>query len=150
VIGDGPERDKIKAAAGSNVELLGRLSQEELISHMGRARAFVFAAQEDFGIVPLEAQACGTPVIAFGKGGSLETVEGPDGPSPTGVFFYDQTAAAIRDAIALFERNDQRFSPENCRLNASRFSRESFERQFREVVQSSFRKNLLGKNLPQE
>ncbi|HEY5939663.1 MAG TPA: glycosyltransferase, partial [Gemmatimonadales bacterium] len=83
VIGDGPEERRIRGRAGSNVTLLGRQPFEVLHDHLRRARAFVFAAEEDFGIAPLEAQACGTPVIAYGKGGVLETLRGLDSPNPT-------------------------------------------------------------------
>lgn len=87
VIGDGPGFAKVKAAA--NVELAGFADQDVLRDTLQRARAFVFAAEEDFGIAPVEAQACGTPVIAFGKGGALETVRGLGlvGEKPTGLFF---------------------------------------------------------------
>jgi len=89
-------------------------------------------------------------VIAFGKGGSLETVEGPESPHPTGVFFYDQSPSSIKDAVARFEQANQQFSPENCRNNALRFSRASFEKQFRDVVQSSFEKNFPDKKSSQD
>ncbi|MBU1118236.1 glycosyltransferase family 4 protein, partial [Patescibacteria group bacterium] len=99
VIGDGPEYDKIKAKAAPNVKLLGYQSDEVLKDHLSRAKAFVFAAEEDFGILPLEAQACGTPVIAFGKGGALETVK----QDITGTFFYTQSANAIVEAVSKFD-----------------------------------------------
>ncbi|WP_446918127.1 glycosyltransferase, partial [Klebsiella pneumoniae] len=91
VIGDGPEMEKIKAKAKANVVILGYQSNEAMIEYMQRAKAFVFAAEEDFGITPVEAQSCGTPVIAFGKGGALETVRPYGVSNPTGVFFYNQT-----------------------------------------------------------
>lgn len=127
VIGDGPDMEKIRAKSGANIELLGYQSFEVLRDHMQRAKAFVFAAEEDFGITPVEAQACGTPVIAFGKGGVLETVIGPGQPqAPTGVFFGEQTVEAIVGAVAAFEENSERFSAEVCRANALRFSPEIF------------------------
>jgi glycosyltransferase involved in cell wall biosynthesis len=86
----------------------------------------VFAAEEDFGIVPIEAQACGTPVIAFGKGGVLETIHGLDHPTPTGVFFPEQTTTALQAAVATFEREAPRITPEACRHNALRFRAELF------------------------
>ncbi len=98
VIGDGPDANKVRALAGPNIEFLGRVSREQMISYMQRAKAFVFAAQEDFGIVPVEAQACGTPVIAYGRGGALETVNGVQSASPTGVFFYEQTPEGLSTA----------------------------------------------------
>ena len=136
VIGDGPDFAKIKAKAGSNIELLGYQPFEVLRDHMQRAQGFVFAAEEDFGIAPLEAQACGTPVIAFGKGGALETIRGLDTSSPTGVFFFDQSPAAIRDAVDRFER--ERLSPESCRENALRFSPERFRQEFLAYVEQAW------------
>jgi glycosyltransferase involved in cell wall biosynthesis len=100
-----------------------------------RARAFVFAAEEDFGIAPLEAQACGTPVIAFGKGGAKETIRGLDSQRPTGVFFKEQTEQAIMDAVALFEAENGRITPLACRQNALRFSQERFMHEFKSCVQ---------------
>jgi glycosyltransferase involved in cell wall biosynthesis len=91
VIGEGPEWNKAKVFAGPNITMLGYQSEEVLKDYMQRAKAFVFAAEEDFGIAPLEAQACGTPVIAFGKGGALETIRGQNNPTPTGLFFYEQS-----------------------------------------------------------
>src|SRR4030043_1557437 len=90
---------------------------------MQKAKAFVFAAEEDFGIVPIEAQACGTPVIAYGKGGSPETViEGK-----TGLFFEKQNPSSIIDAVRQFEQTNQAFSVEEMRRNAERFSKERFQ-----------------------
>ena len=133
VIGDGPDFAKIKAKAGKNVTLMGYQPFEVLKEHMQKAKAFVFAAEEDFGITPVEAQACGTPVIAFGKGGALETVVGLDKEKPTGVFFEEQTVESICDAVEEFEQQD-RFIAENCRQNAERFSNERFMREIREYV----------------
>jgi glycosyltransferase involved in cell wall biosynthesis len=134
VIGDGPELSNAKAAAGPNVTILGYQSNEVLLDHMQRARAFVFAAEEDFGIIPVEAQACGTPVIAYGRGGSLETVRGHDEPGRTGVFFTEQNAKSIQKAIAEFEKLSPAISAEDCRTNALRFSREIFLEQFRKAI----------------
>jgi glycosyltransferase involved in cell wall biosynthesis len=138
VIGDGPEFDKCKAVAGANVELIGYQSFEVLKDHMQRAKAFVFAAEEDFGIAPLEAQACGTPVIAFGKGAALETIKGMGCASPTGVFFLNQTVESIQKAVQQFELNCNTFLPAACRDNAMRFSPERFLREFQEFVDQSW------------
>lgn len=134
VIGDGPEFDKAKAVAGPNVTLMGYQSFEVLRSHMQRAKAFVFAAEEDFGIAPVEAQACGTPVIAYGKGGALETVKGLDSDRPSGVFYREQSTAAIRAAVEQFESQAHRFTPAACRENAETFSAERFRTQFKAFV----------------
>ncbi len=138
VIGEGPEFDKCKAVAGPNVELLGYQSFEVLRDHMQRAKAFVFAAEEDFGIAPLEAQACGTPVIAFGKGGALETIRGLHKSAPTGVFFYEQSAAALADAVSEFEANLDKITPKACRSNAIRFSPGRFRREFMDFVEKAW------------
>lgn len=143
VIGDGPDMNKIKNKASNNVKILGHQSFENLISYMQLAKAFVFAAEEDFGITPVEAQACGTPVIAFGKGGALETVRGIDQHNePTGVFFYNQSVDAIINAIEVFEKNKHLIIPENCRLHAMRFSEENFKTQFELFV----KEKMLSRN----
>ncbi|XID91101.1 glycosyltransferase family 4 protein [Paenibacillaceae bacterium WGS1546] len=130
VIGDGPEFAKIRAKAGKNVRLLGFQPFEVLKEHMQRARAFVFAAEEDFGIIPVEAQACGTPVIAFGKGGVLETVRPVGGgENPTGIFFREQQASALIDSVRELDRQYDTIRFEDCRQNALRFSPENFNEQ---------------------
>lgn len=134
VIGDGPEFDKCKAVAGANVQLMGYQSFEVLKDHMQRAKAFVFAAEEDFGITPLEAQACGTPVIAFGKGAALETIRGLDMVNPTGVFFFEQSPDAVIAAVQLFEKEVKQISALACRENAKRFSPERFKHEFESFV----------------
>jgi glycosyltransferase involved in cell wall biosynthesis len=135
VIGDGPDFEKIRARAGTNVELLGHQPFEVLRDYFQRARAFIFAAEEDFGIVPVEAQACGTPVIAYGKGGALETVRGLDDETPTGVFFENQTDEALAGAVARFEREAARFSPTSIRGNALRFDVKRFRKEFTDFVE---------------
>lgn len=134
VIGEGPDFDKCKALAGPNVSLLGWQPSNILIDFMKKAKAFVFAAEEDFGITPLEAQACGTPVIAFGKGGVLETINGLNSDKPTGVFFYEQTANSIQQAIELFEKRGGEITSNACRLNASRFSVERFRNELMSYI----------------
>lgn len=134
VIGDGPEFAKVKSKAGANVTLLGYQSNASLISHMQRAKAFIFAAEEDFGIIPLEAQACGTPVIAFGKGGALETVRGLDQAQPTGLFFPEQSTESICQAIVDFEANASKFTATNCVENAKQFSPEQFRHKLKQFV----------------
>ena len=129
VIGDGPQFDKVKASAAANVKILGYQEFQVLRDHMQRAKAFVFAAEEDFGIVPVEAQACGTPVIAFGKGGALETVL--DGK--TGVLFHEQTEQAICAAVARFEADFQADTL-LIRAHAESFSQKVFQQKFRNFV----------------
>ncbi|APA85055.1 glycosyltransferase family 4 protein [Paraburkholderia sprentiae WSM5005] len=130
VIGDGPQMASLRASAGPNVTILGNQPFGVLKDYLARARAFVCAADEDFGIVPLQAQACGTPVIAFGKGGALEAVVPVGDPHPTGVFFARQTAVSILDAIDRFERLSAYITPAACRANAERFSAPVFRRAF--------------------
>ncbi|MBU6486312.1 MAG: glycosyltransferase [Burkholderiales bacterium] len=135
VIGDGPEMKSIRAKAGPNVEILGYQPFAVLHDHMRRAKAFVFAAEEDFGIAPVEAQACGTPVIAFGKGGVLETVRELGQPHPTGLFFREQTVPAVVAAVREFEAHAGRFSALDCRANAERFSITTFRERFMRYVE---------------
>jgi glycosyltransferase involved in cell wall biosynthesis len=132
VIGDGPQFKRIKSLAAPNVTLLGYQPFPVLLSHLQRARAFIFAAEEDFGIAPLEAQACGTPVLAFGKGGAVETVV--DGV--TGLHFHQQTPEAIRGVVEKFESRPWHFDPRRLRAHADRFSTQAFRRQFRQFVEA--------------
>ena len=130
VIGDGPEMRRLRAMAVPNVDLRGRLSDGEVLSHMQRARAFLFAGIEDFGIVIVEAQACGTPVIAFNAGGAAEIVR-----ETTGLLFDEQTPQAVLEALERFERRAP-FAPQQCRENAERFDRAAFRRRFAEALGS--------------
>jgi glycosyltransferase involved in cell wall biosynthesis len=114
--------------------MAGRLPRSELSGAIGRARGFIFAALEDFGIAPVEAQACGTPVIAYGRGGALETVRAVGQPNPTGLFFGEQTPDAIANAVTEFERVRNEISPLDCRENAERFSPEAFDQRFSQCV----------------
>ena len=140
VIGDGPDFKKIKKIkkiAGPNVELLGYQPHEVLKKYMQRAKAFIFCAEEDFGIVPVEAQACGTPVIAYGKGGVLESVI----ENETGVFFNRQHVDDIISAVEYFENNQKKFSPEKIRENALRFSIERFKIEFKTFIENEIKKH---------
>jgi len=134
VIGEGPERRRIEAVAGPNVRFLGRVNDRERDTWLAAARAFVFAADEDFGIAPLEAQAFGVPVIALNRGGSVETILGLDQPYPSGVLFEEQSAEAIARAVREFEQVADRISAEACRLNAARFSAPRFRAEFLQAV----------------
>lgn len=130
VIGAGPLLNECIATAPSNVRVLGYQPDNVLRDHLMRARAFIFAAEEDFGIAPVEAQACGTPVIAFGRGGATETVI--DGE--TGLFFHEQTSEAIVKAVDEFELCRKKFDRNRIRKNADRFSTSRFCSEFREFV----------------
>jgi glycosyltransferase involved in cell wall biosynthesis len=139
VIGTGPEMEKAKELATPNVTLMGYQSFAVLLHHMQRARAFVFAAEEDFGIAPIEAQACGTPVIAYGRGGVLETVRGIDHPEPTGVFYAEQTPESLIGAVKEFESEAHHILPETCRASAERFSTERFRQEIKTFVDTRVR-----------
>lgn len=142
VIGTGPDYEKIKAKATPNIKLMGYQPFEVLKDHLQRAKAFVFAAEEDFGIMPVEAQACGTPVIAYGKGGTLETVKGLDQASnPTGLFFHKQTTESIIGAVNQFELRKEEIRPINCRENALQFNATRFRSEFETQIQSYLNKN---------
>lgn len=156
IIGDGPQAEAVRALAHQhrNIQYLGEQPFAVVKSHMQRAKAFVFAAEEDFGIAPVEAQACGTPVIAYGRGGATETILDVGSPSanapfpgvngqsldettasaPTGVFFASQTKAAICQAITTFEQHQHEFTPQACRANALRFSSSRFRQQLTAYV----------------
>ena len=141
VIGDGEQMAKIKAKASDNIKFLGYREPEQLREYMQNAKAFVFAAEEDFGITPVEAQACGTPVIAYGRGGVCESVIGLDGDRPTGVFFAEQTPESICAAVIEFERSQHRISADNCRENAMRFSADRFQAEFLDFVKQALNNN---------
>lgn len=135
VIGDGPDMAKLQALATPNITLLGYQPFAELKRHMQKAKAFVFAAEEDFGITPVEAQACGTPVIAYGKGGSLETVvDSSDPEKATGIWFSEQSVDAIINSVSRFEAFSVPISAKVCRQHAERFSIERFRSEFARYV----------------
>ena len=140
VIGDGPEARKVRSKAGPNVTVLGHQSVEAVRENLRRCRGFIFAAEEDFGIAPLEAQACGAPVIAYGRGGVRETIvsasESRDSTTatPTGVFFAEQSADGIVDAVKHFEAVESTITPAACRHNAVRFGVKRFRAEFADYV----------------
>lgn len=129
VIGDGPDFTKIKAIARENITLMGYQPFEVLKEKMQHAKAFVFAAEEDFGITPVEAQACGTPVIAYGRGGALETVKANE----TGLFFYKQDVDSIMKTVEQMERISF-IDAKKCRDNASRFGLNIFRKEVQEYL----------------
>ena len=129
IVGSGPEEARLRALAGPTVELLGWRRDAEVAELYARCRALLFPPVEDFGIAPLEAMAAGRPVIAFGRGGALETIvplDGGDEP-PTGLFFDAQTPEALAAAIRRFEANAHRFEPKTLRARAEGFDRPIFK-----------------------
>ena len=146
VLGDGPEHERIHAAAAGapNISLLGAVPRVELLGWFRKARAFVFAAEEDFGIVPLEAQACGTPVIALGRGGALETVRGEAGSDRTGFFFLDDSAASIAQAVREFEALTVAPNAPSCRANAERFAATRFREGLAREVRDGWTRTRSG------
>ena len=141
IIGAGPEESRLRAQAGSTIKFLGNVDEDSLWHEYANCRAFLFAAEEDFGMAVVEAQACGRPVIAFGRGGALESVATLNhaAPSPldTGIFFQHQTAEDIIDAIRRFESSEYRFRPDIIRRHAGRFSIEAFRCSFQNLVDSA-------------
>jgi glycosyltransferase involved in cell wall biosynthesis len=158
IVGDGPEMKALLSKSAKNVEFLGAVAESELSGLYAQCRALLFAADEDFGIVPLEAQSYGRPVIAFGKGGSLETVLGTYTPmrgktagqdSPfTGVFFQEQTADSLARAILLFESCEEIFSPERIQSHARTFDTAIFADRMRNFITSAMSKSSNSQNLP--
>lgn len=132
VVGNGPQERFLKSIASRNVEFLGWVHDEELRSLYARCRAVVFPGEEDFGIVPVEAQACGKPVIAYGRGGATETVI----PGETGLWFREQTPEALDSAVSEFERSMDSFDPGIIRRHAEKFNSDRFKREFRDFTES--------------
>jgi glycosyltransferase involved in cell wall biosynthesis len=126
VIGDGPSLSKVKSKAGNNIEILGYQPDAVICTYLQKARAFIFAADEDFGILPVEAQACGTPVIAYKKGGVLETLI----HMQTGIFFNEQTVTSLINAVQEFERSQDSFKSNIIRENAEKYSKDRFRKEF--------------------
>lgn len=140
IAGTGVELERLRAMAGPTVEFCGRVSDEELAELYSHCRALVFAADEDFGLVSLEAQAYGRPVIAYERGGNLETINGRSGDSPrTGVFFQKQTADDIEEAILRFEAEESQFVSADIRERALTFNHETFARSFSDFAMEKIR-----------
>lgn len=135
IAGVGREFNKLKIRAGKNIQFLGQLTDEDLLFYYQNCRAVIFPQEEDFGIVPLEAQACGKPVIAYRAGGARETViEGK-----TGLFFNKQKVEDIIEAVGKFERIRGQFKIEDCRNQAERFAKERFKKKFKELVEKKWK-----------
>jgi glycosyltransferase involved in cell wall biosynthesis len=136
VIGKGPQFNRVKKIAGKakNIEILGYQPDSVLKTCLQRAKAFIFAAEEDFGILPVEAQACGTPVIAYGKGGALETVV----DNETGIFFGRQEEGSLIEAIRRFEEKQKQFDCKKIRGHAENFSKDIFQKKYRKFVEDKY------------
>jgi len=132
VVGDGPELAHLKSIASANVSFVNGAGDNDVVEYMQKCTALIFPGEEDFGIVPLEAQSCGKSVIALAKGGALETVI----PNETGIFFDQQTPQALLEAISAFEKNKELFDPYKCRENALRFDRPVYQRAMQAYIQS--------------
>lgn len=136
VIGSGSELDKLKSIAKSNIEFLGRLSDEKVREYYRACKAFIFPGEEDFGITPVEVQACGRPVVAYGKGGALETVV----QGETGIFFYNQNTGNLIEAVKKFENNADEFCIDNIRKNALTFSEDTFKEKIKNFVLEKYKR----------
>lgn len=135
IVGSGIEGRRLRRMARKNIEFLGRLTDEELVGYYQRCQGLIFPTEEDFGLVPLEAQACGCPVIALRKGGALETVvEGK-----TGEFFSPQTPEALASVVKSFDKT--RYNEKDCRKNAARFRKEVFQSRFKDFLVKAWEKH---------
>jgi glycosyltransferase involved in cell wall biosynthesis len=143
IIGDGPELARIQPLFSKNITWLGYQPSHVLRDHLRRCRAFIFAAREDFGILPVEAQACGAPVIAFGEGGAAETVRGQGSSNQTGLLFNPQTPAALQSAVLEFEKLN--IKSQDCRTQAERFSNQRFQTEILRLVKNAWDEFQQGK-----
>jgi glycosyltransferase involved in cell wall biosynthesis len=138
IVGSGTQLKALQALAGPRTRFMGYQPKEEVARTIARAKAFVFAGQEDFGIAPVEAQASGTPVIAYAGGGALESIRGLSDPTPTGILFDEQTVPALMAAVERFEQEPNLIDPGACRKNALGFGQERFRREFAEYVANRY------------
>ena len=142
IVGTGRDEKKLRSMAGPTIRFAGRASSEDLHTLYSRCRAFLFAADEDFGIVPVEAQSFGRPVIAYGKGGTLETVIDPSNTLnrvPTGIHFFEQTTASLKAAMLRFEALENSFDPKLIRLHAQKFDTANFAKHMKHLVKNVVR-----------
>lgn len=141
VIGAGNVEKELRKRSKPNIEFMGHVDSTELKQFYSNCSAVIFPGEEDFGIVPVEAQACGKPVIAYGKGGVLETVIplNTTNHNSTGIFFYQQTPQALIEAIEFFEKNKVKFVPEKIRQNSLRFSRDIFKKNIKAYIEEKLR-----------
>jgi len=136
IIGDGPERKRLEKIAKKNIEFLGEIYEKDLVRLYQGCKAFVFPQEEDFGIVPLEAMACGKPVIAYRGGGALESVK----EGETGIFFDEQTPKSLIQAVENFQ--SKKFNPEKIRRHALKFSKERFKKEIKSFVEKSWQEHI--------
>lgn len=139
VVGTGPDLARLRSVCPPNVELLGSVPTPEVRRLMATTQAYVFAGVEDFGITAVEAQAAGTPILAYGRGGLAETVRDINEPDPTGLFFHEQSEEAIIEAVQRFERPENRalLAPANCVANAASFSSARFREQLGDWIDAT-------------
>jgi glycosyltransferase involved in cell wall biosynthesis len=137
VFGEGPDMPRIRSLAGPNVVFVGRLSNERLVEYLQSARAFVFGAPEDFGMIMAEAQSCGTPVLAYAEGGASEIVRDLDTKYPTGALYAEQTPESLLECVQRFERATT-IAPESCRANVMRFSTPQFHSRLGHILDVSW------------
>ena len=132
IIGDGPQRKYLENIAGDNIDFLGFKDDETVSEYMKNCRALIFPGEEDFGIVPVEAMACGKPVLAFAKGGCTETVVS----GKTGEFFFEPTVESMEDGLARLLYNERYYKPRTIRRHAEQFSKENFQKKIKQIVRS--------------
>ena len=144
VIGDGSRRSDLERQAGPTVKFLGFQSPEVIREYVSKAQAFLFPSREDFGIAPLESQACGTPVIALAQGGALETIRGLHEEYPTGVFFSHQTVGSLVKAVLEFEGTQDRFIPKGINQNVLKFNSSRFRDEIRNCVENQWERFKSG------
>lgn len=145
IVGEGQETKRLKKFAKSNITFLGWQNNEKVRDYYRGCRAFIFPGEEDFGIAPVEAQACGKPVIAYGRGGVLESVVPYPQEKPTGVFFDQPTAESLVHAVNLFERNKEQFNPLEIRKNALRFHQNNFKEQIQSFIEMRYQEFISTK-----
>ncbi len=138
IVGEGQELKKLKKMAKKNIEFLGWQSNEKIRGYYQGSKAFIFPGEEDFGIAPVEAQACGKPVIAYGRGGVLESVIPFPQAYPTGIFFHEPTVPSLLNAIDLFERNIEQFDSKEIRKNVLRFRQSNFTEQIHSFIEMRY------------
>lgn len=138
IIGDGPQREYLQSIAGKNVKILGHLDDAAVADYLQNCRAFIMVNEEDFGIAPVEAMACGKPVLAYGKGGTLETVI----PGETGEFFYEQTIESMEDGLGRLIVNEPNYHHRTIRQRANRFTEKNFVQGFQKIIADIMKQRL--------